>query len=103
MTREQAKNILPIVQAYAKGKTIEFRAHDTTCWDGESRFLPHENGCCFDVGKYEYRIKPEPPKPREFFIRICPKAKDKISIDQRRDESSCCPGCEQILVREVLK
>ena len=28
MTREEAKEILPIIQAFAEGKTIEYREYD---------------------------------------------------------------------------
>ena len=51
MTREEAKELLPIMQAFAEGKTIEYREYDgewkearTPTWN--SRFF--------------YRIKPEP-------------------------------------------
>ena len=32
MNREQAKKILPIIQAFVKGKTIEFRERGCTLW-----------------------------------------------------------------------
>ena len=51
MTREEAKKLLPIMQAFAEGKTIEFRA----C-DGEWKVAntPTWSSHLF------YRIKPEP-------------------------------------------
>ena len=52
MTREEAKELLPIIQAYAEGKTIQFRERDIE----EPSFDGHLN---------EYRIKPE-PKYRPF-------------------------------------
>lgn len=52
MTREQAKELLPIIQAFAEGKTIQFRERDTE--------EPSFDGCID-----EYRIKPE-PKYRPF-------------------------------------
>ena len=56
MTREEAKALLPIMQAFAEGKTIEFRA----C-DGEWKVTntPTWSNHLF------YRIKPE-PKYRPF-------------------------------------
>ena len=56
MTREEAKALLPIMQAFAEGKTIEFRA----C-DGEWKVAntPTWSSHLF------YRIKPE-PKYRPF-------------------------------------
>ena len=52
MTREQAKEILPIIQAFAEGKTIQFRAHINDEWrDVKELVLNGFTG--------EYRIKPE--------------------------------------------
>lgn len=52
MTREEAKEWLPIIQAFAEGKTIQFRERDIE--------EPSFDGCL-----NEYRIKPE-PKYRPF-------------------------------------
>ena len=52
MTREQAKELLSIIQAFADGKTIQFRERDIE--------EPSFDGCI-----NEYRIKPE-PKYRPF-------------------------------------
>lgn len=52
MTRKEAKEWLPIIQAYADGKTIQFRERDIE--------EPSFDGCI-----NEYRIKPE-PKYRPF-------------------------------------
>ena len=52
MTREQAKSMLPFIQAYAEGKTIQFRAHINDEWrDIKELVLNEFTG--------EYRIKPE--------------------------------------------
>ena len=50
MTREQAKELLPIIQAFAEGKKIETR-YDIYDWT-ETEVLHLES-------KNEYRIKPE--------------------------------------------
>ena len=56
MTREEAKEVLPIIQAFAEGKTIEF-IND----DGEWEEVDYPTW-----GKsFVYRIKPE-PKYRPF-------------------------------------
>ena len=52
MTREEAKELLPIIQAFAEGKTIQFRERDIE--------EPSFDGCI-----NEYRIKSE-PKYRPF-------------------------------------
>lgn len=61
MNREQAKKLLPIIQAFAEGKTIEIRSN--------SKYNPGEwietATPTFDIKSHEYRIKPE-PKYRPF-------------------------------------
>lgn len=57
MTREQTKELLPIMQAFAEGKTIEFRTNSISKWIETT--TPK-----FDL-LHEYRIKPE-PKYRPF-------------------------------------
>ena len=52
MTREEAKEFLPIIQAFADGKTIEIYDKD---WKTMVFKDPH-----FDCAPSRYRIKPEP-------------------------------------------
>lgn len=60
MTREEAKILLPIIQAFADGKTIQIRKH------GEESYYDSTNSKLnFDLGYYSYRVKPE-PKCRPF-------------------------------------
>ena len=56
MTREEAKEMLPIIQAYAEGNTIQFL-------DGCKWLDVYETD--FHESTYKYRIKPE-PKYRPF-------------------------------------
>lgn len=56
MTREEAKELLPIIQAFAEGKTIQFL--DGGKWLDVCETDFHES-------TYKYRIKPE-PKYRPF-------------------------------------
>ena len=59
MTREEAKQLLPIIEAYAEGGKIEFKERE-----GEwLSFGDMEFG--FDKAPENYRIKPE-PKSRSF-------------------------------------
>ena len=58
MTREEAKELLPIIQAFAEGKTIEI------CDNGDWQDLIFES-IKFDCKPSCYRIKPE-PKYRPF-------------------------------------
>lgn len=55
MTREEAKELLPIIQAFVEGKTIQVWANDT--WKDED--YPFFGPLC------RFRIKPE-PKYRPF-------------------------------------
>ena len=57
MTREQAKELLPIITAYVEGKTIEVKDHQNN-WNK----IKDPN---FDEHPMLYRIKPE-PKYRPF-------------------------------------
>lgn len=50
MTRERAKEILPIIQAFANGKTIQM--HNGDCW-------LDENNPIFVNPSTQWRIKPE--------------------------------------------
>lgn len=60
MTREEAKELLPVLQAFADGKTIQIRKH------GEESYYDSTNSKLnFDLGYYSYRVKPE-PKCRPF-------------------------------------
>ena len=59
MDRNQAKALLPIIQAYAEGKAIESR-----CIKGDKSLWYNDEDPSFD-NDFEYRIKPE-PKYRPF-------------------------------------
>ena len=59
MTREEANDILPILQAFAEGKAIESR-----CIKCEKSLWYDDDDLSFD-DDLEYRIKPE-PKHRPF-------------------------------------
>lgn len=61
MNRQEAKELLPIIQAFAEGKTIQYYTNLAPHWvdidpDGAANFSSHPS---------KYRIKPE-PKYRPF-------------------------------------
>ena len=58
MTREEAKELLPIIQAFAEGKVIEI-------FDDEIGWAVEKENPKFDLNPKFYRIKPE-PKYRPF-------------------------------------
>lgn len=55
MTREQAKKLLPIIKAYAEGKTIQVKGPDNRWYDYGSKDCKLK----FDSDTQAYRIKPE--------------------------------------------
>ncbi len=59
MTREEAKELLPIIQAFAEGKTLQYRVNN------ENNEWKDINNPAFNDLSSEYRIKPE-PKYRPF-------------------------------------
>lgn len=54
MTRKEAKELLPIIQAYAEGKTIQYRVNEET-----NEWKDIDNPVFNDLPS-DYRIKPEP-------------------------------------------
>ena len=71
MNRERARELVPIIEAFGNGWTIQF--DDGDGWsDVDKSGLDVE---CFDDGGLKYRIK---PKPREFWIN--PDADDSDAI-----------------------
>ena len=62
MTREEAKKLLPIIQAFAEGRTIQYRIKDNKSakWNDVDK-----NYHTFSPHSFMYRIKPE-PKYRPF-------------------------------------
>ena len=50
MDRKRAKELLPIIEAYAEGKTIQYKTSDE--WTDDPNFSPE--------WEFQYRIKPEP-------------------------------------------
>lgn len=53
MTREQAKDLLPIIKAYAEGKQIQWLNHCKEWID-----IDEKSGLCIEWSSDVYRIKP---------------------------------------------
>lgn len=63
MTREEAKELLPVIKAFADGKTIQFKCGKYYDWEDVRE---DANTSIFLDGRpWKYRIKPE-PKYRPF-------------------------------------
>ena len=60
MTREEVNKLLPFIQAFSEGKTIQSK-----CITDEIPLWWDDNNPTFDVDNFDYRIKPE-PKYRPF-------------------------------------
>ncbi len=86
MNRERAKQLLPIIQAFADGKDIEWRMDDEE-W--------YTKGDPFWGDYFEYRIKPE---PRVFWINPDANDSDAIIYEAFNPEHS-----DFIKVREVIE
>ena len=70
MTREHAKELLPIITAFANGEDVQFRVSDTSNW--QSREGPDFSG-----SPRLYRIA---PKPRKVWVNIYPDDNDDCDI-----------------------
>ena len=57
MNRQQAKDLLPIIQAFIDGKEIQYRTTDIEERDGFEDWEVTHNPT-FNTHLYEYRIKP---------------------------------------------
>ena len=78
MNASNAKDYLPLVQALADGKQIQMK-HPSGEW------LDAESVSGVYAASY-YRIKPEPPKPREYWISrepICSTHPYSFSVFER--------------------
>lgn len=56
MNRQQVKELLPIIQAYAEGKQIEIKTKEGKSWST----LEEDDIQYLDFKKCDFRIKPEP-------------------------------------------
>lgn len=56
MTRNEVKELLPIMQAYAEGKQIEIKTKEGKSWST----LEEDDIQYLDFKKCDFRIKPEP-------------------------------------------
>lgn len=106
MDRNQAKALLPIIQAYAEGKVIESR-----CIKGDTSLWYDDKDPSFD-DDFEYRIKPEPKyrpfaKAEECWVEMCKpiRVTDEDNYYGWKDtftEISLCNGCIKKLIGRDL-
>ncbi len=84
MTREQAKQLLPIITAFADGEIIQSYG---------SEWIDCTESPAFNLSADRYRVK---PNPREWHLTLCGMAIFASVYDQP------FPANETIHVREVL-
>lgn len=108
MNREEAKALLPIIQAFADGKTIQFKysKHDAAwndCDDAGFRLS-------FENGVESYRIRPEPSEWYEVnFDKMLNRAEciDLVYRYESIEEAKRCVPANRhhliIKVREVIE
>ena len=87
MTRERAKELLPVIQAFIDGKTIQARNQGGDWFD------------CDYCGSVEWRVKPE---PREFWVIVDKAGPLYTPYAVFTTPQQVNPMCESIHVREVL-
>jgi len=100
MTQEQVKELLPVLQAFAEGKTIEYRSVGCGGWYEASRGLK----LGFENGPENYRIKSE-PKLRPWTLDEIPvgaQVRRKGSSELRRLILSNAGGYIQINVHDSI-
>lgn len=83
--KEDMKAMLPIIQGYAEGKTVECRRKDMgfAPWDEVDIVLDG----FFDLHHYEYRIKPEEGATQEYVIDK--ELKDELILRLKEIEIAC--------------
>ena len=100
MNRERAKELLPILQAFAEGKDIQ-------CWqERKDKWETIKDPDVFAWASSRWRIKPE---PREFWVNSYPKNSVFIHLNEEAavNAKRCANkeywnSIETIKVREVL-
>jgi len=102
MTKENAHLYLPLVQALAEGKMIQENNYTTV---PPARYdwidLPEP---VFNRQPKSYRIKPEPPKPREFWGNVHGNGNFYFyTTEEAAKTSRAKEAIETIHVREVIE
>lgn len=92
MTRKRAEELLPVIQAFAEGKEIEFKHKEGDEWFTQDYYVWDED--------YEYRIKPE---PREWYINIYDSDDSYMHNTKIQADNMGKGRIECIKVREILE
>ena len=86
MTRNKVKELLPIMQAFAEGKTIEVRVIGTDNWIETDEIYSGRNN------DYDYRVKPTPKyRPFKNAQECLEEMKKHVPFGWVKDKYSFCP------------
>lgn len=91
MTKENAKDYLPFVQALVEGKTIQYQINGNAQWSDIDDVSFMFNAKC-------YRVK---PKPREFWIVL--NYSLRYVYDCLEEAEKIFPDTKPIHVKEVIE
>jgi len=99
--RQRAKELLPIIKAYANGDDIQFRGNYSLDPTGEWVNMPEDERMSiqFPRDDYEYRIK---PKPLEVFLHINRKTGKVVGWNHKSETMHQDKRIIHKLFREVL-
>lgn len=94
--------MIAVIQAHKERKRIEWRYKNHK--QGEPfEWTPTPYEAAFNFSDFDYRVKPEPPKPREFVVGWCPRHGASLKAwHTSTAPEKVCQDCVTILVREVL-
>lgn len=97
--------MIEVIQAHKDGRNVQWKFHTPVLGAGQdwTDLVVAEHPFNFSIT--DYRVKPEPPKPREFQLAMCRKHgsggwKAYEWPERPRIE---CEHCEVITVKEVLQ
>jgi hypothetical protein len=93
--------MIAVIQAHKDGKRLQYRLQDSGL-GGPWKDTPDDPMFAFNVS--DYRVKPEPPKPREWWICYDhdPGESGAIICSVRQNEPLRSTIRKQVHVREVL-
>lgn len=87
MTREEVNKLLPFIQAFSEGKTIQSK-----CITDDISLWWDDNNPTFDVNTFDYRIKPEPKyRPFKNAQECLEEMKKHQPFGWVKDKYSFCP------------
>lgn len=98
MKQTEAAAFLPIIQAWAEGKTIQYNG--LRGWED----CKVDETLSFVDTLEHYRIKPEPPKPREWWVNVYLNASHAHATKEKADAiANGSNRIECVRVREVIE